>query len=130
MVVLTLLVKIPCPCGCIQHTHTTFLIATPILSSVSSIQGDVAPTVRIHIGQQRTEPWPESLAMITGPCTRGRSFHIIGCKGVQLPSQVLVPEVPNPYCHHMAERIYPCPLTWQTGCVIWEAITYLVIPLR
>lgn len=83
MVVLTSLVEIPCPHGCIQDTHTIHT-AIPTLSSEPSI-----PAVRTQIGQQRTEPWPESLAMITAPCTRGRSFHIIGCKGVQLPSQAL-----------------------------------------
>lgn len=46
---------------------------------------------------------------------------------MQLPSQVFVPEVPSPYCHHTAQGIYPCPLTWQNGLVTQEAITYPVI---
>lgn len=126
VVVLTSLVEIPCPHGCIQDTHTIHT-ATPILPSVSSIQ---AVAVRTHTGQQRTEPWPGSLAMRTGPSTQGRSFHMTGCKGVQLPSQGFVPEVPSPYCHHLAEGIHPCSLSWQTGCVIWKAITYLAISFR
>lgn len=124
MVVFTPLVKIPCPHGCIHNTHSTLHIGTPMLSSVFSIQ---AVAVRIHIGQQRTEPWPEPWAMITGPCTR-QIFSQIWMQRCAAPitgvcARTTIPLLP-PYGRRNIS------LTWQTGCVIWEARTYLVISFR